>query len=79
MQFDTKSMLSAGTTTKECRPDGNVQKELNKGHHGNRLPKKERTDHVHDYKPNPNNPNGRGDRQPGRTPKRNEAKKDFGQ
>jgi hypothetical protein len=68
-----------GTTTKKYGPDGNVQKEFNRGHQGSKVPKNERTDHVHDYKPNSNNPSGRGDRQSGRPPKRNELKKDFGQ
>jgi RHS repeat-associated protein len=67
-----------GTTTKKYGPDGNVQKEYNVGHTPpNKYPKNERKDHVHDYKPNPNNPSGRGDRQPGRPPKKNEIKKDF--
>jgi RHS repeat-associated protein len=70
---------SAGTTTKKYGPDGNIQKEFNRGHPGgNKVPKNERSDHVHDYKPNPHNPSGRGDRQPGRRPKKNELKKDFG-
>ena len=68
-----------GTTTKKYGPDGNVQKEFNKGHPGNNVPKKEKSNHIHDYKPNPQNPTGRGDRQPGRPPKKNELKKDFNQ
>ncbi|MET7001558.1 RHS repeat domain-containing protein [Chitinophaga defluvii] len=67
-----------GTTTKKYGPDGNTQKEYNKGHPGKNVPKNERRDHVHDYKPDPRNPSGRGKRQPGRPPKKNEAKKDFG-
>ncbi len=67
-----------GTTTKKYGPDGNVQKEFNKGHSGKRTPKKERGNHVHDYKPNPQNPTDRGTRMPGRSPKKNELKKDFG-
>ena len=69
----------SGTTTKKYGPDGNVQKEFNKGHQGEKVPKNERKNHIHDYKPNPNNPSGRGDRQPGRPPKKNELKKDFGE
>ncbi|HMR43994.1 MAG TPA: hypothetical protein PKC40_09180, partial [Saprospiraceae bacterium] len=65
----------SGTTTKKYGPDGKVQKEYNKGH-GKNAPKQEQTDHVHDYKPNPNNPTGKGDRMPGRTPKPNEKLKD---
>ncbi|MCY1372083.1 hypothetical protein D9M69_592640 [compost metagenome] len=61
----------SGTTTKKYGPDGNVQKEYNEGH-GQNAPKNERGDHVHDYKPDPNNPSGRGDRTPGRAPKANE-------
>ncbi|MBL7697592.1 MAG: hypothetical protein JNK79_05520 [Chitinophagaceae bacterium] len=68
-----------GTTTKKYGPDGTVQKEFNKGHPGEKVPKNEQGDHVHDYKPNPNNKSGIGDRQPGREPKRNELKKDFNQ
>ncbi len=68
-----------GTTTKKYGPGGNVQKEFNKGHPGNNVPKKEKLDHIHDYKPNPQNPTGRGDRQLGRPPKKNELKKDFNQ
>ena len=71
------SVNKPGTTAKKYGKDGNVQKEFNKGH-GKKAPKKEQKDHVHDYKPNPKNPSGRGDRQPGRTPKKNELKKDFG-
>lgn len=59
----------------------NVQKEFNKGHQGAKTPKNERLDYVHDYKPkpnkHPNDPNST-ERQPGRAPKRNELKKDFG-
>jgi len=68
---------NSGTTTKKYGPDGNVQKEYNDGH-GSNAPKNEQGPHVHDYKPNPHNPTGRGERQPGRVPKRNELKKDFG-
>jgi RHS repeat-associated protein len=68
---------SPGTTTKKYGPDGNVQKEFNKGHPGKNTPKNEQKDHIHDYKPNPNNPTGRGDRQPGRPVKKNELDKDF--
>ncbi|SDI61159.1 RHS repeat-associated core domain-containing protein [Chryseobacterium taeanense] len=64
------------TTSKKYGPDGNVQKEYNKGH-GPKYPKNEQDDHIHDYKPNPNNPSGRGDRQPGRPPKKGELLKDF--
>lgn len=41
------------------------------------LPKNEQDDHVHDYKPDPYNPTGRGKRMPGRPPKKNELIKDF--
>ena len=67
-----------GTTIKKYGPNGNVQKEFNKGHTGKGTPKKERKDHIHDYKPNRQNPSGRGTRMPGRKPKKNELKKDFG-
>jgi hypothetical protein len=70
-----------GTTTKKYGPNGNTQKEFNEGHKGNNVPKNERSDHVHDYKPkqnpHPKDPNPTV-RQPGRPPKRNELKKDFG-
>ena len=65
------------TTSKKYGPDGNVQKEYNKGH-GPRYPKNEQDDHIHDYKPNPHNPTGRGERQPGRPPKKGELLRDFG-
>ncbi|AWF81932.1 hypothetical protein BTJ40_14465 [Microbulbifer sp. A4B17] len=58
----------AGTTRKKYGPDGNVQKEWNKGH-GPKAPQNEQSDHIHDYKPNLYNPSGRGDRQPGREPR----------
>ncbi|MEO6284513.1 MAG: DUF6443 domain-containing protein [Dyadobacter sp.] len=78
---NTTASNTSGTTTKKYGPDGNVQKEFNKGHQGNKVPKNERADHVHDYKPKPNrHPNDPNptERQPGRSPKRNELKKDFG-
>lgn len=62
------------TTVKKYDHKGNVQKEFNKGHGKDWPNKKERTDHIHDYKK-------AGDsrsRMPGRKPKRNELKKDFG-
>lgn len=65
------------TTSKKYGPDGNVQKEYNKGH-GPNYPKNEQDDHIHDYKPNPHNPTGRGHRQPGRPPKKGELLRDFG-
>ncbi len=58
----------AGTTRKRYGPDGNVQKEWNKGH-GPKAPKNEQNDHIHDYKPNPRNPSGRGKRMLGREPR----------
>ncbi|RKZ80858.1 MAG: hypothetical protein DRR19_23005, partial [Candidatus Parabeggiatoa sp. nov. 1] len=58
----------AGTTRKKYGPDGNVQKEWNKGH-GSNAPKNEQNDHIHDYKPNPHNPSGKGERMPGRKPR----------
>lgn len=66
-----------GTTKKKYGSDGNVQKEYNQGHIGQKVPKNEKKDHIHDYKPNPNNPTGKGDRQPGRPLKKNELIKDF--
>lgn len=75
---NTTQTNKPGTTTKKYGDDGNVQKEFNKGHQGKNVPKNEKKDHVHDYKPNPSNRSGRGDRQPGRPPKKNELKKDFG-
>jgi RHS repeat-associated protein len=69
---------NSGKTVKKYGPDGNVQKEFNKGHTHPNTPKNEKQDHVHDYKPNPNNPSGRGERMHGRPPKKNEAIKDFG-
>ena len=69
---------SPGTTTKKYGPDGNVQKEYSTGH-GDKpgVPKNEVDDHVHNYKPNPHNPSGREDRQPGWPPKKGEAQRDF--
>ncbi len=58
----------AGTTRKKYGPDGNVQKEWNQGH-GQNAPADEQKDHMHDYKPNPNNPTGRGERMPARKPR----------
>lgn len=66
-----------GTTMKKYGPDGNVQKEWNQGHPGEGVPENEQTDHIHDYKPNPKNPSGRGTRMPGRAPKQGEVQKDF--
>ncbi len=65
------------TTAKKYGKDGNVQKEYNKGH-GSHYPKNEQNDHIHDYKPNPHNPTGKGIRQPGRLPKKGELLRDFG-
>lgn len=59
-------------TTKKYRRDGYIQKEYNEGH-GPNYPKNEQLDHVHDYKPNPYIRSGRGDRQPGRPPKKGET------
>lgn len=60
---------AAGTTRKKYGPDGNVQKEWNRGH-GPDAPRNEQTDHIHDYIPNPRNPSGAGGgRQPGREPR----------
>ena len=73
---NTIGVNEPGTTMKKYGPDGNVQKEYNKGH-GKNAPKNEQKEHIHDYKPNPNNPSGRGDRQPGRPLKKNELEKDF--
>lgn len=74
---NTVQTNAPGTTSKKYGPDGKVQKEFNKGHQGNKTPPNERADHVHDYKPNPRNPSGRGDRQPGRPPKKGEIHRDF--
>ncbi|WP_053327412.1 DUF6443 domain-containing protein [Chryseobacterium gallinarum] len=74
---NTTETNDPGTTSKKYGPDGNVQKEYNKGH-GPKYPKNEQDDHIHDYKPNPRNPTGRGDRQPGRPPKKGELLRDFG-
>jgi len=65
---DTVDQNSPGTTRKKYGSDGNVQKEWNKGH-GSNAPESEQKDHIHDYKPNPNNPSGRGERMPGRPPR----------
>ncbi len=65
------------TTAKKYGPDGWVEKEFNKGHAGNNTPKIERGDHVHDWKPNPNNPSGRPTRQEGRNLNESDLK-DFG-
>ncbi|WP_343691972.1 hypothetical protein [Chitinophaga sp.] len=61
---------NSGNTTKKYGPDGNVQKEYNEGHTHPNTPPHERVPHVHDYKPNPRNPPGRGTRQDGRAPKK---------
>ncbi len=74
---NTMETNSSGTTTKKYGPDGNVQKEYNKGHQGTNTPDVEKGDHVHDYKPNPYHPEGKGTRQPGRPPKKNEYSKDL--
>ena len=77
---NTTATNRSGTTVKKHGPDGVVQKEFNKGHQGNNVPKKERGDHIHDHKPKPNrHPNDPQptERQPGRTPKKGELKKDF--
>ncbi|MCR6653107.1 MAG: RHS repeat-associated core domain-containing protein [Cellvibrionaceae bacterium] len=58
----------SGTTRKRYGPDGNVEKEWNKGH-GPNAPKNEQGDHIHDYKPNPHNPSGLGERMDGRPPR----------
>lgn len=67
----------SGTTFKKYGKDGNVQKEYNKGH-GKNAPKNEQGDHIHDYKPNPKNPSGSGEKRfEGRPPKKGEYIKDF--
>ncbi|WP_423147025.1 DUF6443 domain-containing protein [Rubrolithibacter danxiaensis] len=73
---NTTQTNKPNTTTKVYGPNGQVQKEYNKGH-GPNAPKNEQDDHVHDHKPspNPNNPNAT-ERQPGRPPKPNELEKD---
>ncbi len=73
---NTVESNNSGTTMKKYGPDGNVQKEWNKGHSKDKNPKG-LVDHIHDYKPNPNNPTGRGDRQPARTKYNNNDKRDF--
>lgn len=73
---NTTATNEPGTTTKVYGPDGNVQKEYNKGH-GPNAPKNEQKDHVHDHKPNTNPKDPKPtDRQPGRRPKPNELEKD---
>jgi hypothetical protein len=58
----------SGTTRKKYGENGSTEKEFNKGR-GPDAPKNEQNDHIHDYKPNPYNPSGRGERQPGRPPR----------
>ncbi|MBS1665195.1 MAG: hypothetical protein JST68_29385 [Bacteroidetes bacterium] len=74
---NTTTTNPSGTTTKKYGPDGNVQKEYNDGHQGTNVPTNEKDPHVHDYKPDPYNPSGRGKRMPGRPPKKGELPKDF--
>jgi hypothetical protein len=61
----------SGTTTRKYGPNGQTQKDWNRGHDsgGGKTPSVEQKDHVHDYKPNPNNPSGRPERMPGRPPR----------
>lgn len=73
---NTVQTNSSGTTNKKYGPDGNVQKEWNKGHPGDKNVKGQR-DHIHDYKPNLYNPSGRGDRQPARNKYNKRDKRDF--
>ena len=63
-------------TIRKYGPDGYPQKDFNKGHSGKKVPKNERKDHIHDYKPNPFHPNQEPIRQPGR-PVRNKDKVDL--
>lgn len=74
---NTTATNNSGTTTKKYGSDGNIQKEFNKGH-GNNAPINEQSNHIHDYKPNPQNPTGRGERMNGRPPKKGELIRDFG-
>ena len=63
------STNKSGTTVKKYDKNGNTQKEWNRGH-GPDYPKNEVNDHIHDYKPMPKNPSGKGKRMPGRPPRR---------
>jgi len=74
---NTMDTNKPGTTTKVYGPNGQVQKEYNKGHPEVHTPSNERSDHVHDHRPNPNpgNPT-KTKRMPGRAPKPNEMQKD---
>ena len=65
----TVSSNKPGTTVRKYGPDGRAQKEFNKGHQGNKTPAVERSDHIHDYEPNPYNPKGTPIRKPGRAPR----------
>jgi len=66
------------TTGNKYGEDGWVEKEYNKGHspRGGEMPEVDKDDHVHEWKPNPNHPEGRPTRQPGRPPSA-EDKVDF--
>ena len=74
---NTMDTNKPGTTTKVYGPNGQVQKEYNKGHPETHTPPNERGDHVHDHKPTPNPGNpSKTKRMPGRAPKPNEKAKD---
>jgi len=66
---NTTEWNEPGTTGKKYGPDGKPQKEFNRGHQGEKTPDVEKSDHIHDYKPNPHHPDNKPDRQPGRSPR----------
>jgi len=66
-----------GTSSKVFGPNGQPQKEHNKGHPEVHTPPNEKQDHVHDHQPTPNPGNsGSTHRRGGRPPKPNELQKD---
>lgn len=74
---NTTAWNEPGTTAKKYGPDGKTQKEFNRGHQGDNTPEVEKSDHIHDYKQNPNHPNKIPTRQPGRNV-RNKDYREFG-
>ena len=75
---NTVQWNNSKTTAKKYGPDVKVQKEFNKGHTQHQEPNpKGWNDHIHDYKPNPYHPNGKGDRMPPRIPKKGEVIREF--
>lgn len=65
---NTTEWNSSGTTAKKYGKDGWVEKEFNKGQSGDKVPEVEKSDHIHDWEPNPYHPEGRPTRQKGRSP-----------